>query len=802
MSNNPSHGPAFPATGVNRSIECLFALAMAAGLGAAYTMAAQEPDRTVLPIAPPPYRGTVGTTYKDSVPSAIPPLRAPAGAPNVLLVLLDDQGYGQSGTFGGLIPTPTLDRLAAGGLRYTRFHVTALCSPTRAALLTGRNHHAVGVGVITNLATDFPGYTGSIPKSAALVSEVLRENGYATAAFGKWHLIPEKENTLSGPFDHWPTHQGFDYYYGFLNGDTNQWYPELTLGTQPVEMVAPPGRKGDYTLNEDLANKAIAWLKSEESLAPGKPFFVYYAPGASHAPLQAPKAWIDKFKDQFDMGWDRYREIVFEQQKKLGVIPQNTALTPRPAAIPAWDSLTPDQKKVAARLMEVYAGFTAQSDYELGRVIDAIRDTGQLDNTLIIYIAGDNGASMEGGLYGTSNLMAQVNGLPEDAGETVKRLDELGGRHTEPHYPVGWAWAGNAPFQWGKRIASHLGGTRDPMVVSWPSRIKDEGGVRDQFEDVTDVAPTILNAAGLPEPVEVDGVKQQRVDGISMLPTFASASIPGERTTQYFEMLGNRAIYHDGWMAAARSGELAWTYSPGPETMMQQPWELYHLSEDYSEAFDVAKQYPDKLKQMQSIFDEQAKANQVYPLDPRFAGRQPRPEGNHFTYYTGTGHLYLSLTPQYENHSHTITASIEVPKQGSNGVLLADGGIGGGFSLFLKDGKPSYTYNYFQQVVTTIAAKDALSPGPATIVLKFAYDGGGRGKGATATLLVNDIVAGEARIPQTVSTGFSFEDTFDVGEDSASPVGDYESPFPFTGVIQRIDLDIAPDRSPAALTAP
>jgi arylsulfatase A-like enzyme len=790
-------GPSYSELVRNPATRSFFALATSFVLGMTHALAAQEPDRTILPIAPPPFRGVVGTTYKDSTPSAIPPLHPPAGAPNVLVVLLDDQGYGQSGTFGGLIPTPTLDRLAVNGLRYTRFHVTALCSPTRAALLTGRNNHAVGVGVITNLATDFPGYTGSIPKSAALVSEVLRENGYATAAFGKWHLIPESENKTSGPFDHWPTHQGFDYYYGFLNGDTNQWYPELTLGTQPVAMVAPPGRKSDYTLNEDLADNAIAWLKSEESLAPGKPFFVYYAPGASHAPLQAPKAWIDRFKGQFDMGWDRYREIVFEQQKKLGVIPESTKLTPRPAAIPAWDSLNTDQKAVACRLMEVYAGFTAQSDHELGRVIDAIRDIGQLDNTLIIYIAGDNGASMEGGLYGTSNLMAQVNGLSEDSSEEVKKLDEIGGPHTEPHYPVGWAWAGNTPFQWGKRIASHLGGTRDPMVVFWPSHIKDAGGIRDQFEDVTDIAPTILAAAGLPEPLEVNGVKQQRVDGISMLPTFASASVPGQRTTQYFEMLGNRAIYNDGWMAAARSGQLAWVYSPVADTMLQQPWELYHLSEDYSEADDLAKQYPEKLKQMQSLFDEQARQNQVYPLNPLFGGRQPRPKEKSFTYYAGTGHLYASLTPQYENHSHTITASIQVPEGGANGVLLADGGVGGGFSLFLKDGKPTYTYNYFGREITSITAAEALPTGPATIVLKFAYDGGGVGKGAMATLLVGGRTAGKARIPNTVPVAFSFEDTFDVGEDSASPVGDYESPFPFTGTIQRIDLEILPDHTPS-----
>jgi arylsulfatase len=690
-----------------------------------------------------------------------------------------------------LIPTPTQDRLASGGLRYTRFHVTALCSPTRAALLTGRNNHAVGMGVITNLATDFPGYTGSIPKSAALVSEVLCENGYATAAFGKWHLIPENELTASGPFDHWPTHQGFDYYYGFLNGETNQWYPELTEGTKPVEMQAPPGRKGDYTLNEDLADKAIHWIKAEKSLAPDKPFFIYYAPGASHAPLQAPRAWIDKFKGQFDMGWDRYREMVLDRQKKLGVVPPDTKLTPRPAEIPAWDSLTPDQQKVAARLMEVFAGFTAQNDYELGRVIDAIAATGQLDNTLIIYIAGDNGASMEGGLYGTSDMMAQVNGVPESTEFMLSKIDELGGPSTEPHYPVGWAWAGNAPFQWGKRIASHLGGTRDPMIVYWPRRIKDAGGVRYQFEDVTDVAPTILDAAHVPEPVQIDGTKQQRVDGMSFLPTFASASVPSNRTTQYFEMLGNRAIYHDDWIAGARSGLLPWIYATAPETMMQQPWELYHLSEDYSEANNLAGKYPEKLGELEALFDTEAKENNVYPLDPRFGGRQPRPAGTHFTYYAPTGHLYLSLTPQYENRSHAITAYVEIPLGGANGVLMADGGIGGGFSLFLKDGKPTYTYNYFGQSTTTISAPDPLPPGHAKIVLKFDYEGGGRGKGATVTLLVNDRQVAQARLAQTVPVAFTFDDTFDVGEDSASPVGDYKGPFPFTGTLDKIDLDIA-----------
>ena len=613
-------------------------------LAASLITHAQQPDRTILPITPPPFRGTVGTTYADSTASPTPPVTAPPGAPNVLLVLLDDEGYGQSGTFGGLIPTPTLDRLAAGGLRYTRFHVTALCSPSRSALLTGRNSHAVGVGVITNLATDFPGYNGSIPKSAALVSEVLRENGYATAAIGKWHLIPEREDTPAGPYDHWPTHQGFDYFYGFLNGETDQWHPELILGTQPVEMVPPPNRKPDYTLNEELADKAITWIRAQKSLAPTRPFFVYYAPGASHAPLQAPAQWIEKFRGQFDMGWDRYREIVLDRQKKLGVVPQDTKLTPRPAEIPAWDSLTAAQKKVAARLMEVYAGFTAQSDHELGRVIDAIAATGQLDNTLILYIAGDNGASLEGGLYGTSNGMAQINGVTETPAAMLAKLDQLGGPMTQPHYPVGWAWAGNTPFQWGKRFGSHLGGTRDPMVAFWPAHIKDASGIRYQFEDIIDIAPTILEAAGLPQPTEVNGVKQQRIDGISMLSTFASADAPTKRTTQYFEMLGNRSIYHDDWIAASRSGQIPWL-PPAPDTMLQQPWELYHLADDYSEATNLAAQYPDKLTQLQSLFDEEAKNNNVYPLNPLWPGRQERPAGTHFTYYARTGHLFLSLNP-------------------------------------------------------------------------------------------------------------------------------------------------------------
>lgn len=764
-----------------------------AGSALVSTLFAQEPERVVLPVQPPPFQGKIRPSAQDSTSGAPWLIHAPQGAPNVLLILIDDAGYGQTGTFGGLIPTPTLDMLAHNGLRYDRFHVTDLCSPTRAALLTGRNNHAVGMGTITNLGTDYPGYNASIPKTAAMLPQILQMNGYATAAFGKWHLIPESEDKLSGPFDHWPTHQGFDEYYGFLNGETDQWYPELTHGTQPVEMAVPEGRRKDFTLNEDLADHAIQWIRAEKSLSPEKPFFVYYATGATHAPLQAPKAWIDPFRGKFDMGWDRYREIVFERQKKLGVIPADAKLTPRPKEIPAWDSLSPDQKRVAARLMEVFAGFMAQTDHEIGRIISTIRDTGQLDNTLILFIAGDNGASLEGGLNGTSNSMAAINGVPETTDDMLKLLDELGGPSTTPHYPVGWAWAGNTPFQWGKRIASHLGGTRDPLVIFWPAGIHDAGGLREQFEDVTDIAPTVLEAAHIPIPIEVNGVSQQRMDGVSMLSTFASATSPETRKTQYFEMLGNRAIYHDGWMAASRSGLLPWIYSnqPPPDPNLQ-PWELYDLSKDYSEADNIAAQHPAKVTELATLFDAEAKRNNVYPLDPRFGGRQPRPTGTHFRYYTTTGHLYLSLTPQYENHSHTITAFIDVPKEGAKGVLIADGGEAGGFTLFLKNGRPTYTYNYFKRRITTISAPGALPAGPAKIVLDFHYRGTSPGGPADIELKVNDHLVGSAHLPETVRSAFSFEDTFDIGEDSSSPVGSYESPFPFSGTIDHIDLDIAP----------
>lgn len=711
--------------------------------------------------------------------------------PNILLVLLDDAGYGQTSTFGGLIPTPTFDALAARGIRFTRFHVAALCSPTRAALLTGRNNHAVGMGTITNWSTDAPGYTASIPKSAAFVSEILRQHGYATAAFGKWHLVPDPETTLAGPFDHWPTRQGFEYFYGFLGGETDQWHPELVENTVAVRMQPPAGREPDYTLTEDLATRARTWLLRQKSLAPDRPVFLYFAPGAVHAPLQAPRQWIDRFAGAFDMGWDEYRRRVFERQKKVGVVPPDADLTPRPPEIPAWDSLDPNRRKIAARLMEVFAGFMAQADHEVGRVIDAFRQIGELENTLVVLIAGDNGASLEGGLDGTDNIMEQVNGLQTPATELLSGLEDLGGPLSNPHYPVGWAWAGNTPFQWGKRFGSHLGGTRDPMIVSWPARVRDVGGTRWQYTHAIDVLPTLLDAAAISAPRSVNGIEQQTVDGTSFFDALANPSAPERHTRQYFEMHGNLSMYDGGWVAARRSGLVPWRGSEAAAVV--PPWELYDLAHDYSEAHDLAARRPDKLEQLEREFDAAAKTYHVYPIDPRFGERahpNPPPPGGRpfYTFYPGATHLFDATAPGTRNRTHTLTAFIEIPPRGADGVLVADGGVSAGYSLYVKDGRPSYTYNYFRREVTTISAPDPLPPGKARIDLEFVYDGGGEGKGANVALVVNGRRVAETRLPRTVPKIYSYDETFDVGEDTATAVGPYAAPFPFSGTIEKVEI--------------
>jgi arylsulfatase len=711
-------------------------------------------------------------------------------APNILLVLLDDAGYGQTGTFGAPIPTPTLDGLARDGLRFTRFNVTALCSPTRAALLTGRNNHAVGMGTITNWSTGDPGYNASIPKSAAMVSEILRQHGYATASFGKWHLIPDPETTPAGPFDHWPTHQGFEYFYGFLGGETDQWHPELVENTLPARMQPPPGRESDYTLTEDLATHARTWLMRQKSVSPDRPVFMYFAPGAVHAPLQAPKKWIEPFAGKFDMGWDEYRKVVFESQKRLRVIPQDTLLTPRPSEIPAWDSLDPERKKVAARLMEVFAGFMSQADHEIGRVIDGFRDVGQIDNTMIIVIAGDNGASLEGGLDGTDNVMELVNGLQSRPGDVLRRLDAIGGPSSNPHYPVGWAWAGNTPFQWGKRFASHLGGTRDPMIISWPGHVASAGSTRPQYTHVIDVFPTILDAANIAPPHAVNGVEQQVVDGVSFLDALGNAGAAEHHTQQYYEMHGNRSMYDRGWIASKRSGILPWT-SP-VATSPDPAWELYDLTRDFSEAHDLSRENPGKLEQLKKEFDETAARNKVLPINPSFdrAHPNPLPPGGRafYTFYPGTVQLFDATAPATRNRTHTITAYVDIPPGGANGVIAADGGMSSGYALYMKDGRPAYTYNYLGREVTTMTAPDRLPAGKARVDLLFVYEGGGEGNGATVRLSVNGAKVAEAHLSKTVPKIYTYDESFDIGEDTATAVGPYTAPFPFTGTIERVEI--------------
>ena len=770
---------------------------LAAGTLFSGGVSAQE----VLPKPEPPFKGKIGRTYKDSQPDKIPVTKAPAGAPNVLVILIDDAGYGTWSTFGGQIPTPNLDRLANMGLRYTRFHTTALSSPTRAALLTGRNHHSVGTGVITEMGTAYPGYSGQIPKSAATVSEILRQNGYSTIWLGKNHNIPDWETTISGPFDRWPGLQGFDHFYGFIGGEANQWAPALYRDNQRVEMEIPKGKEGRYTLNDSLGDETIKFIFQQKSVTPDRPFLIYWSPGATHAPHHVPQEWMDKFKGQFDQGWDKYREETYQRQLKLGVIPQDAKLTPRPKEIPAYDFLSPDQKRIAARLMEAFAAFTAQTDYEIGRILDALDQVGQLDNTLLICMIGDNGASMEGTPFGAFNELAALGGIPEDPAYIVQHLDEIGGPKAYNHYPVGWAWAMNTPFQWGKQVASHLGGTRNPLVIAWPDRIKDKGGIRTQFHHVIDIAPTILKAAGIQEPTEVNGVKQKPIEGVSMVYSFDKANAKDTRKVQYFELLGNRAIYKDGWIASVRHGRLPWMTGIGTsKSFDEDKWELYDLRRDFSQYDDVAAKYPQKLKELQDAFWVEAKKYQVLPLDDRLAERMNpalRPSliagRTIFNYFPGAYIPDSSAAPT-QNRSYTITAYLDIPKGGADGVLAAVGGVAGGFTLYIKDGRPVYEYNYATLQRTKITGTETLAPGQNVVRMEFLYDGGGLGKGATVSLFVNDKKVGQGRMDATIWTGkYSADETFDIGEDSGSSVSnEYSAPNRFTGTIKKIVIDTQP----------
>ncbi len=763
-------------------------------LGAACVAA--EPDRTVLPIREP---DRPVYTELDARNVKVPPafsVKAPTGAPNVVIVLVDDLGFGATSTFGGPIPTPTLDGLAKEGLRYNNFHTTALCSPTRAALKSGRNHHTVNMGFITEMATAIPGATGQIPDATAPLAEMLRLNGYSTAAFGKWHETAVWETSVSGPFDRWPTHQGFDKFYGFIGGETNQWAPYLYDGVTQVELPEDP----QYHFMTDMTNKAVAWIEYQKAITPDKPFFVYFAPGATHAPHHVPAQWIAKWKGRFDQGWDRMREETLARQVKMGIVPPGTKLAPKPAAIKDWDSLSADEKRLFAHQAEVFAAYLDYTDHEIGRMLDAVRATGQADNTLVFYIAGDNGTSGEGGANGMFNEYTYFNGVHEQVPDLLKVLDMWGGPETYPHMAAGWSVALNAPFGWMKQVASDFGGTRNGMVVHWPGGIKAKGEIRTQFSHVIDVAPTVLEAAGLPEPKVVNGTPQIPIEGVSMAYTFDDAKAPERHTTQYFEIAGNRAIYHEGWLARTIH-RAPWEAQPRAP-LQGDTWELYDVRSDFSLASDVAAKNPQKLSEMQSLFLAQAQKYHVLPLDDRTLERAiaqavGRPDlmggRTSLTLADGMTGMLENVFINVKNKSSTITAELEVPPEGGNGTIIAQGGRFGGWSLYVKDGVPAYDYNFLGMQRSSVVATGKLAPGKATLRFEFAYDGGGPGKGGQGTIYVNDRKVGEARIEHTQPAIFSADETADVGIDLGTPVVESigaEARSRFTGHIPKITIEV------------
>jgi arylsulfatase A-like enzyme len=759
-------------------------------------------DRTQLPV-PEPKR----PMYKelDVRNAKMPPrfeVKAPAGAPNVVIILIDDLGFGATETFGGPIPTPTLERLAQGGLRYNNFHTTALCSPTRAALKSGRNHHTVNMGFITEMATGFPGDTGQIPNATAPVAEMLRLNGYSTAAFGKWHETAAWETSVSGPFDRWPTHQGMDKFYGFIGGETNQWAPYLFDGVAQVELPNDP----NYHFMTDMTDKAVAWIKYQKAMTPDKPLFIYFAPGATHAPHHVPQEWIAKWKGKFDQGWDKVREETYARQLKMGVIPASTKLAPKPPAIRDWDKLSDDEKRLFRHQAEVFAAFLDFTDHEIGRLLEAVEATGEADNTLVFYIAGDNGTSGEGGENGMFNEYTYFNGVQEKVEDMLKHIDQWGSPSTYPHMASGWAVAFDSPFSWMKQVASDLGGTRNGMVVSWPKRIKAKNEIRTQFSHVIDVAPTILEAATLPEPKVVDGTTQIPMEGVSLVYTFNDAKAKERHTTQYFEIAGNRAIYHDGWYA--RTIHRAPWEAKGRHPLDKDVWELYDLRADFSLSNDLAAKNPKKLKEMQALFMKEAEVHHVLPIDDRVferlngaaVGRPDMMEGRtSITLAEGMTGMMESVFLNVKNKSMTITAEVEVPASNANGTIFAQGGRFGGWSLYVKNGVPAYDYNFLGLMRFSIAATKPLAPGKATIKFDFAYDGGGPGKGGTGTLFVNGEKVAEGRIEHTQAGIFSADETADVGIDLGTPVVETigsEAKSKFTGHITKVTVEVKPMKAP------
>ena len=759
----------------------------------------QSPQREVLPIPDvvPPGLTTYDAKDPDTSFPPIEPLRPPEGAPNVLIVLIDDTGFGASSAFGGPCETPTAERLAGQGLKYNRFHTTALCSPTRQALLTGRNHHSVGMGGITEIATSAPGYNSIRPNTTAPLAETLKLNGYSTAQFGKCHEVPVWETSPMGPFDAWPTGSGFEHFYGFIGGETNQYAPAIYQDTVPVEPDRTP--EEGYHFTEDMTDHAIDWIRQQKALMPDKPFFVYFAPGATHAPHHVSPEWSEKYKGKFDQGWDELREETIARQKELGVIPDDAELTERPEEIPAWEDMPDDLKPVLARQMEVYAGFLEHTDHHVGRLIDSLEDLEILDDTLVYYIIGDNGASAEGTPNGCFNELIVLNGAGglETVEFMTSRIDDFGTPKAYNHYAVGWAHAMDTPYQWTKQVASHWGGTRNGTIVHWPKGIKSSGEVRSQFHHVIDVAPTVLEAAGLPHPVSVNGVQQKPLEGVSMGYSFDDAGAAERHTTQYFEMFCNRGIYHRGWTAVTRHS-VPWLLAENPP-LAEDVWELYD-PDDWTQANDLASEQPEKLEELHRLFLIEAAKYNVLPLDdrraerfnPDLAGRPQLVRGKSQLLFGGMGRLTENSVVVLKNKSHAITAEIVVPEGGANGVIVAQGGAFGGFSLYAKDGKPAYCYNLFGLQQFKVYGDEAIPPGEHQVRVEFTYDGGGLGKGGTAILYLDGNNVGEGRVDATVPMLFSADETTDVGSDSATPVSDDYGPrdSEFSGRVRWIQIDI------------
>ena len=760
-----------------------------------------------LPRPTPAFGGRIERLITNSEPAPLRVPSAPPDAPNVVLIMLDDVGFGTCGAFGGPVPMPALERVVARGLRYNQFHTTALCSPTRAALMTGRNHHAAHMGGITEIANSFPGYDSAIPPEAATVAQVLRLNGYSTGCFGKWHLTPSWEQSPAGPFDRWPTGMGFDRFYGIIGAEASQWEPPVYDQTTPISPHL--GRPG-YHLSEDLADQAVSWIQRQQTSTPDRPFFCYFSTAAAHAPHHVGAEWSDRFAGQFDEGWDALRTTIYERQLALGVIPAGTALTERPAEIPAWDDYPDQFRPVASRLMEVFAGYLAHTDAQVGRVLEAVDQLGATDNTLVFYLTGDNGASAEGTVHGAWSAPSFQNGVPEDPDWLLAHIDDFGTDRCENHYNVGWAWALDSPFQWMKQVASHFGGTRNGLAVSWPKRVTDAGGLRPQFHHVVDIAPTIYEAAGIIAPSHVNGIEQMEVHGTSMLYTFADATVPSTRHSQYFEILGNRGMYHEGWMASCFHGRLPWIRLKGYEfDGPQERWELYHVAEDFSQAIDLAEEFPEKLAELQALFHEHALRNGVYPLRdvgspldgpfgvPRSLGGVKR-----MTYTPAHVRMPETSVVNLKNCSFQIVAKIVTTTPIEHGVLACQGGAMAGWSLYLDDqGHPIYHYNCFGHDHTSVRSSLPLVPGLHHIVVDFASDGG-FGQGGNVMLSVDGEPVAFGRMERSVPIVFSMSgETFDVGVDTGSPVGPYPPQYPCSAEIIGITLERLASPSPEVLTA-